>query len=696
MMKKNNVLIGLLLAWSGSAIANNEQLDSLMTMSLEELSMLDVTMETASKTEQELADIPASVYVLSGERILRSGAANITEALALIPGMYVSKSGENFAMVSTRGFHDGLYNKMLVMVDGRSIYSPVYGGVYWTTLDYILADIDRIEVVRGPSGAIWGGNAANGVINIITKSAQDTQGSYVAATVGRYDTYEVSVRQGLQLSDDVYGRAFYKTKNVPEYLSNDAEPWRTDSAGVVIDGRSNRSEWSFRFGGTKTAYHQTWETYQIERDTWATTVNASKKEFESSLAYAQFEYQTELEDGDKLNSSIYIDRGFDSALDAPGEYYTLDLETNYVMQQFNNHRLLFGAGVRYQWIDFTTSISEFDPYNAYSEGRFYDQDKANDMIANIYVQSEYQWTDTISTTIGTKAEYFEVTDRIELSPQARVMYRPNERNSLWAGVGRVAIAPSYMESNSYYMYNYSDPRLENDQLCPLCFVTYVPNDELDTESVVTYEVGYRTEITSNSALGVTGYFSTYDNVRGSDHPELIISEDGIYNWAYYTSDDFEAKASGIEVTGSFDLAKNFSLFTSYSYLTLDVRRNGFGSEEYGDIDVFQDIENQHLLSLQTLWDVTDTLQLDFVVQYQDIEYGNEYYNWRSESENEGNNTIHDVEAFVSLDARVSWQKHDKAPRFEFIAQNIGNSGYFDAWNLYSNEERLYVRVSHEF
>ena len=169
-MISRQVCLGLALTTPVFVFAQENSLDQLMSMSLEELSMLDVEMETASKVTQKLTDIPSSVYVLSNERIQRSGAKSIAEVLALVPGLKVTKFNETSWFVSTRGFHDGLYNKMLVMMDGRSLFSPVYGGTYWSDVDYVLADIERIEVLKGPGGTIWGGNAVNGVVNIITKS----------------------------------------------------------------------------------------------------------------------------------------------------------------------------------------------------------------------------------------------------------------------------------------------------------------------------------------------------------------------------------------------------------------------------------------------------------------------------------------------------------------------------------------------
>lgn len=136
--------------------ASDHDLEALMSMSLKDLSMLEVSVTSASKREQHISEIPAAIYVISNERIVRSGVKTIADALSLAPGIEVSQFNESSDFVSSRGFHDGLFNKMLVMIDGRSVFSPMYGGAFWEDIDYILSDIERIEIIRGPAGTIWG------------------------------------------------------------------------------------------------------------------------------------------------------------------------------------------------------------------------------------------------------------------------------------------------------------------------------------------------------------------------------------------------------------------------------------------------------------------------------------------------------------------------------------------------------------
>ncbi|MFI3277032.1 TonB-dependent receptor plug domain-containing protein, partial [Vibrio sp.] len=443
------VCLGLALTTPACVMAQENSLDQLMSMSLEELSMLDVEMETASKVTQKLTDIPSSVYVLSNERIQRSGAKSIAEVLTLVPGLKVTKFNETSWFVSTRGFHDGLYNKMLVMMDGRSLFSPVYGGTYWSDVDYILADIERIEVLKGPGGTIWGGNAVNGVVNIITKSASDTQGTFISGLASDTDNYEVSVRQGLSLNADVNARAFYKYREEPSYRSNESEKWKAQSAGMVFQPSDEEQHWSLRIGGEKSFYES--ELYLVHYDTSGTLVDYQANDFdnESHSFYLQFNNAQSVSDNSTLSYSLWGEYNEDNAPDAPGSYTTVDFDSTLINQLSPSHQVTLGGGLRYMHLDFSSNqLSDVDWYNPSYYGRAYNIETANDYIANAFVQSQMQWTEALSITIGAKLEHFTQNHSSEISPQIRGLYKLNLRHSIWAGVSKAVVAPSYMDSNS--------------------------------------------------------------------------------------------------------------------------------------------------------------------------------------------------------------------------------------------------------
>lgn len=172
-------------AKTNNGLEDQQQLDELLAMDIEALMEVEVTL--ASRGAQKLSDAAAAIYVITQEDIRRSGMTSIPELLRMVPGLEVARITANKWAISARGFNGQFANKLLILMDGRSVYTPLYSGVYWDVQDTLLEDVERIEIIRGPGGALWGANAVNGVINIITKRAQNTQGGLMTAVGGNLE-----------------------------------------------------------------------------------------------------------------------------------------------------------------------------------------------------------------------------------------------------------------------------------------------------------------------------------------------------------------------------------------------------------------------------------------------------------------------------------------------------------------------------
>ncbi|USD43968.1 TonB-dependent receptor [Vibrio sp. SCSIO 43135] len=652
---------------SRPVLAEESALEHLMSMSLEELSLLQIEMQTASKYSQQLTDIPSSVYVLESDRIQRSGATTIAQALALVPGLNVSMFSQTEPMVSSRGFHDGLYNKMLVMIDGRSLFSPVYGGVYWSDVDYILPDIDRIEVLRGPGGAMWGGNAVNGVINIITKSTQDTLGTFVKGAFADNGDYITSVRHGLQLNESVTGRAFYKRRDEKRDFSSDAQHWLRESAGVVLE---NEEQWTLRFGGEQSKYDRTF--YQVQYENGQSQgLTSSEGDVASHSAYVQLNTEHELSESVHANSMIALETNKDEALDAPGTYTTFDIEANFVQDLEPTQIVSYGFAYRYVAIDFGSEISDVDFNNIDYFIRAFSGDSTRDSIASAYIQSDKFWTESFKTVFGIKGEYFEHTSAFELSPQARALYQVSDNQSFWAGIGRSATAPSYIETNSYYFNNYP-------QGDAYWIAGYYPQPDMSPEIVTTYELGYR-YLSAGLELDATVFYSQHDNVRGQDfigyHPDYYQVDVNV------TTDDYSLDSHGLELAAQWPVRDWFKVFGTYTYFSAQGEWDG-GQYSTGESKNLYTVEHQHLATVQGLFDINPQWQFDFLIRAQEIEYAQQY---------------EQVPNFIAVDLRLAWQKHSHAPLFEAIVKNLGEKeGYTQDWMRYTQEQLAYLRVSYEF
>jgi iron complex outermembrane receptor protein len=208
------LLVALAFFFGATALAQN--LPDVTTMSVEDLMNVQVT--SVSKRSQKLADAAAAIFVITHEDIRRSGATSIPEALRMVPGVQVARIDENKWAITSRGFNGRFANKLLVLIDGRSVYTPLFSGVYWNIQDVMLEDVDRIEVIRGPGATLWGANAVNGVINIITRPAKSTQSALAAAGGGTETLGSGSVRYGSRVRKNSYYRAYAKYFNVAESI----------------------------------------------------------------------------------------------------------------------------------------------------------------------------------------------------------------------------------------------------------------------------------------------------------------------------------------------------------------------------------------------------------------------------------------------------------------------------------------------
>ena len=230
----------------------DESVESYLELELEDLLSLEVT--SVSKKSQPINEAPAAIYVITQDDIRRSGVTSIPEALRMAPGLHVAQLDSNKWAISSRGFNGQFSNKLLVLIDGRSIYTPSFSGVYWDIQDTMIEDIDRIEVIRGPGATLWGSNAVNGVINIITKHSSQTQGGLAVVGAGNEQKRFSRVRYGAKLAEAIHGRAYLKyddrdSSYAPEMGSSAGDEWDSLHAGFRVDGASNEGdEWMLQGG----------------------------------------------------------------------------------------------------------------------------------------------------------------------------------------------------------------------------------------------------------------------------------------------------------------------------------------------------------------------------------------------------------------------------------------------------------------
>ena len=514
----------------------------LTQLSLEELMSVEVT--SVSKKKQKLSESAAAIFVITQEDLRRSGATSIPEALRMVPGIQVSRGSKNEWNISARGFNERFTNKLLVLIDGRTIYNPLFAGVTWETQDTIMEDIERIEVIRGPGGALWGVNAVNGVINIITKKSQETHGLLVSG-VGGTEEGIVSLRQGGSHGKDFHYRLFGK------YFNRDTS---FNSMGAHDDTRMFRS--GFRTDWAPATRDQVMvqgELYTMDggqRSTVATTptfpygFTTGDEDLEMSGGHFLTRWEHTFSSDSDMALQFFYDRTERNENTVKATIDSFDVDFQHRFELSTNQELLWGLEYRY-WVD--------DLQNTAGTVVFPDSRSFN--LISGFLQSEITLLpETLTVTIGTKLSHNDFTG-FEYQPSGRFLWAPLEGHNLWGAVSRAVRVPSRLEDNSLLTFapNATTPfpvRLRGNQ-------------EFKSEELLAFEVGYRLSAFEHLSFDLTGFYNQYDNIRGTRTVSLLPPTGTLAN-------NLTVDTIGLEIASDIQLQDWWRIRGAYSYINMDV------------------------------------------------------------------------------------------------------------------------------
>lgn len=475
---------------SDTAKTNSEVLMTYKKMSLEELMNQEVT--SVAKQPEPLRQAPSAIQVVTGDEIRRSGASSIPEALRLADNLDVAQINSHDWAISARGFNSHLGDKLLVLMDGRAVYSPLYGGVLWNMQDYLLEDIDRIEVISGPGGTLWGANAVNGVINITSKNAKETQGFYLEAGGGTELQDFTGVRYGGTLSSNVYYRVYGKFYNLnDEHLANGSDAsdatiqgqggFRIDTEpslpnvftlqGDIYDGHDGMD-----VGGAVATNETVGGGNLLGR--WSHTISE-----DSAMSLQAYYDRTHL-------AFPYVALGtlFDD-LD------TADVEFQHNFSRGERNKFVWGAGYR-----FTHEVDRNSA--AASPVVIFIPSTLDQNLFNIFGQDEIKLLDPLYLTLGTKIEHNDYTG-FEFEPNARLQWNVTSRQMLWAAVSRAVRTPSRLDHDLQIPTGFPPP-----------FQTFeAGNPGFVSETLIAYEMGYRAQLSSKISGSVSAFYNDYNDVR---------------------------------------------------------------------------------------------------------------------------------------------------------------------------------------
>lgn len=568
--------------------------DDLTELSLDQL--LDMEVTSVSKSAEKLTEAAAAIHVITSQDIARSPYRSIPELLRTVPGLHVARIGTGSYAISSRGFNSNTSDKLEVLLDGRSVYTPLFSGVFWDTLDTMIGDIDRIEVIRGPGGTLWGANAVNGVINIVTKTASETQGGVFYARSATDGGASAMVRTGGALGDIGHFRAYAKT--------TDLEP------SAQADGSESHDEQDITTGGFRADF-ATGETSNL-------TIQGDIHNSESQSGSVAAPTNTSVsghnilanwvqtgDEGESLSVKAYFDY-YDRQI--PGTYgeerKTYDLSIEYGSSPKPWLDLLVGAG--YHSSEDETAgppvVVLFVPASRRLE------------TSSLFAQGKLTLSEDVTLTVGSKFEHNDFTGQ-EWQPGLRLGWLIDDNQTFWAAASKAVRTPNRFDHDLGIFFTTPTAGF------PAGF-SKIGNPNFDSEKVYAYEMGYRVSFAEQLVLDFAGFYNDYDDLRTVESGQFV--------------NNLEASSIGGEIATRWIPSKTWQVHSGISYLDLDVKpKQGSTSndDQEGDNPVLQGF-------VRALLDLPRDTRVDGMLRYVD------------ELENQN------VDQYWELDLRYAWQATD--------------------------------------
>jgi iron complex outermembrane receptor protein len=618
-------------------------------MSIEELMSLEVT--TVARKEQKLIDAPSAVYVIRGEDIRRTGTRSIAEALRMVPGVQVARIDANKWAVGARGFADRFANKLQVLVDGRTVYSPVFSGVLWDQQDTMIEDIDRIEVVRGPGATVWGSNAVNGVVNVITKKARETQGGLIVAGGGTEEQDFGAVRYGAKSAGDLHARVFARYFNRHE-------------------GRDGHDDWFQARGGFRADWTPGPDTFTFSGEYFdgksrgVMTVPVFSPPFTqtfvngtaSSGGHFIARWERELTPASELSAQLTYDH-----VDIATDFYeelrdTLELDLRHRFSPLEGHDVVWGAGHRLTTDDITgSSLVSFSPPGE------------TDGLLNVFAQDEVTlFPNRLSVTLGSKFEYNDHTG-FEYQPGARILWKPDERQAVWASVSRAVHIPSRSDDDVTFLQAVfpAGPTLTG--------VYFLGNRDVRSEELLATEAGYRIQPLDTVSLDVALFYNDYDDLLtaqpGAPYPNPSAPPPDNIS-PLDVSNMRAAKTYGVETAVTWRASDQATLHASYTFL-----RRSFTSDP-GSLDptsdkALEDRNPRHSVYARLSLNPIEDLEIDVIGRFMD------------------ESLSATVKSHTELDARIGWWPL-KTLEVAVVGQNLLHSGHYESGSTVLGEAATQV------
>ncbi|MDD1780324.1 TonB-dependent receptor plug domain-containing protein [Enterovibrio sp. ZSDZ35] len=687
-------------------------LSELLDMPLEALS--DTKVVSATKTALSLTDIPAATYVITSKEIKRSGVRSVADALTLAPGLHVAKFSNYDWGISARTTNETMSNSMLVMVDGRSVFNPMFSGVDWDLIPVSLENIDHIEVVLGPVGTIWGGNAVHAVINIITLDAEEAPKKHVSAALGNYHYQEYQVHHAGEVSDNLFMSGYAEFVQHMPWTSDQeiVQPHQdfrvyTERFGLRGDYQNLDKTISFQLGGIRSREDYQWGQYQPHflnpgqdgEDFIAYRTEMLAQEYFGGLKFLQ-----DLGDDRQWEQQFWITHSSSDGSDRNAYFTRYDSETSYQdANVFGGH---LTVGLSYRYID--------ENFRPYSEEEYYsspyvrvaDQSSFDNQSVAAYFNYLYPITDTLQLMVGSRWQYFNLTHDTFAQPQVRLMQSLTDNQRVWAGWGRALVTPAQEGRttdfhDNLYLSDVTFCYTANPTSCfqadYLRVIEYQGSEDIEVPTVDTFELGYRFWTDNRFQLDMNLFYSEEKNIpawaresatqtpiSGNSSPGTIGTIVEVHKFRQI--DPLSAITYGGELNLKWLPSENLQINANYSYKRISADCHGTICSKSDTPMRSYENEPQHFASAQIMWDVTDRLWLSSVFHYA--------------SGSEPDEALQDVDYYawpevITWDLLMGIQPLYKGIEMTFTVENLFNdqiNEFPESYSAFDNGTQYWLEV----
>jgi iron complex outermembrane receptor protein len=546
--------------------APKDELGALKRLSIEDLMNVEVT--SVSKSAQPVGDAPASIYVITSDDIRHSGATTIPEALRLAPNLQVMQLGSSIYTITARGFSgssaaQSFSNKLLVLIDGRSVYSPLYSGLDWDLQDTLLDDVDRIEVISGPGAALWGANAVNGVINITTRAATETTGGLATAGIGSAEK-SAALRWGGTLGDEGGYRVYVKGQDRNAFELDDGsdahDEYQTAQVGFRTDWKAGADRFTVQGDSYRGEHEQVGSPDAVVRGT-------------NFLG----RWQRQFDDTSALSVQAYFDhvvRAF--------KVDTYDVTVQHSFALGARHAIVWGLGHRSMSYEIPTTPT-----------LFFIPARHDLTLSNVFAQDVIDFG-AVDLTLGIKFEHDDFHGTTPL-PNLRASWKVRENQMLWASAARAVRSSTPFD------------RDVQETLGGQLFLVGIK--DFEQEKLTAYEVGYRGEVSPSTSLSVTGFYHVYDDLRS-----IEFAPNGLVLPLHWDN-LIEGDTYGLEMWGNYQVTEGWRLSLGYQRLHERLRFEEGSSQLLGLAQNWNEPTNRG--SLNSSLTLPHGITIDAGLRYQD-------------------------------------------------------------------------------